>query len=215
MGPGLSVGSSMITETMCCSPTSTTGRWVPVAGGRPATPGWPVVSVSREDHGNASASSSEARSGRRARRAGPSYGTNCPSGEQGRMNAISEDERKTLSEAAWSVRGNARLHGRTPVGCAVLSDDGQVFAGCNIEHRFRSHDIHAEVNAISTLVAAGKNRLRAILIAAERDRFTPCGSCLDWIFELGGEDCLVLSEQFPGKPTHSHLARDLMPYYPM
>ncbi len=130
------------------------------------------------------------------------------------MNEISEDERLALSEAAWSVRNNAHLHGRTHVGCAVLSDDGQIFVGCNIEHRFRSHDIHAEVNAISTLVAAGKRKLRAVLIAAERDRFTPCGSCLDWIFELGGEDCLVLSEQLPGKPADYHRARDLMPYYP-
>lgn len=130
------------------------------------------------------------------------------------MNEISEDERQALSEAAWSVRSNARLHGPTPVGCSVLSDDGQIFVGCNIEHHFRSHDIHAEVNAISSLVAAGGRRLRAILIAAERDRFTPCGSCLDWIFELGGEDCLVVSEQLPGKPAQSYLARDLMPYYP-
>lgn len=130
------------------------------------------------------------------------------------MSEISDDERKALSEAAWSVRRNARLHGRTSVGCAVLSDTGQIFVGCNIEHRFRSHDIHAEVNAISTLVAAGGRRLRAILIAAERDRFTPCGSCLDWIFELGGEDCLVLSEQSPGQPAHCHLAQDLMPFYP-
>ncbi len=88
------------------------------------------------------------------------------------------------------------------------------FVGCNIEHRFRSHDIHAEVNTISTMVALGGHNLRAILIAATRDRFTPCGSCLDWIFELGGEDCLVLSEQTPGVVGHSHFARELMPYYP-
>ena len=130
------------------------------------------------------------------------------------MSEISDSERRALSEAAWAVRDYARLHGRTAVGCAALADNGRIFAGCNIEHRFRSHDIHAEVNAISTLVAAGGRSLRAILIAAERERFTPCGSCLDWIFELGGEDCLVLSEQIPRKPGHDYLARDLMPYYP-
>lgn len=130
------------------------------------------------------------------------------------MSEISEDAYQALSKAAWSVRGYARLHGPTPVGSAALSDDGHIFVGCNIEHRFRSHDVHAEVNAISSLVAGGGHSLRAILIAAERDRFTPCGSCLDWIFELGGEDCLVLSEQVPGKRAHCHFARDLMPYYP-
>jgi cytidine deaminase len=130
------------------------------------------------------------------------------------MSDISEEQLRALSKAAWSVRGNARLHGPTHVGCAALSEEGRIFVGCNIEHRFRSHDIHAEVNAISSLVAGGGSKLQAILIAAERNRFTPCGSCMDWIFELGGEDCLVLSEQIPGKRGHRHLAGELMPYYP-
>jgi cytidine deaminase len=130
------------------------------------------------------------------------------------MDVIRDNDYRALSEAAWSVRANARLHGPTPVGCAALSDDGRVFSGCNIEHRFRAHDIHAEVNAISSLVAAGGRELKAILIAADRDRFTPCGSCMDWVFEIGGEDCLVVSERAPGKQAHCHLAGDLMPYYP-
>jgi cytidine deaminase len=119
-----------------------------------------------------------------------------------------------LSQTAWSARANARVIGPTPVGCAALSYDGQIFSGCNVEHRFRSHDIHAEVNAISSLVAAGKKKMRAILIAAERARFTPCGSCMDWIFEVGGESCIVLSEKIPGTIDHRLRAQDLMPYYP-
>jgi cytidine deaminase len=123
-------------------------------------------------------------------------------------------QRRALSEAAWSVRDRARIHGPTRVGCAVLADDGSIYAGCNIEHRFRSHDIHAEVNAISSLVAGSKSGLRAVLIAAERDRFTPCGSCMDWIFEIGGSDCLVISENRIGVSAHEYYARDLMPLYP-
>lgn len=123
-------------------------------------------------------------------------------------------QRQALSEAAWNVRDRARIHGPTRVGCAVLSDDGHIYAGCNIEHRFRSHDIHAEVNAISSLVAGSKSGMCAVLIAAERDRFTPCGSCMDWIFEIGGGDCLVISEKGIGVTAHEYRARDLMPFYP-
>lgn len=130
------------------------------------------------------------------------------------MDTIDDPSRKPLSEAAWQVRGHARIYGPTKVGCAAFSDDGHIYAGCNIEHRFRSHDIHAEVNAISSLVAAGSARLIAILIAAEREQFTPCGSCLDWIFEVGGGDCLVLSEKEPGVLVHCYTARQLMPWYP-
>lgn len=131
------------------------------------------------------------------------------------MRHIEADLQKALSEAAWLVRDRARVYGPTRVGCAALSEASEIFPGCNIEHRFRSHDIHAEVNAISSLVAGGGQEVVAVLIAADRERFTPCGSCLDWIFEIGGRDCLVISERLPGAPSHMYRAHELMPQYPM
>jgi cytidine deaminase len=130
------------------------------------------------------------------------------------MTSLDLEQRRALSSAAWKARGRARIHGPTRVGCAALGSDGLIFSGCNIEHRFRSHDIHAEVNAISSLVANSDATLHAILIAAERERFTPCGSCLDWIFEIGGGDCLVISEKREGISAHEYYARELMPFYP-
>ncbi|MEU9841316.1 hypothetical protein AB0C69_19060 [Actinomadura sp. NPDC048032] len=130
------------------------------------------------------------------------------------MIEIDQNQLRLLSDAAWLVRKNARLYGPTAVGCAVLSGDDRIFAGCNLEHRFRSHDIHAEVNALSSLVAGGAANAIVVMIAAERDRFTPCGSCLDWIFEIGGEECLVLNERAPGRVDHRYLVGELMPFYP-
>jgi len=45
--------------------------------------------------------------------------------------------------------------------------------------------------AISAMVSAGKKKLDAILVVSQRDKFTPCGGCLDWIFEFGGPKCAV------------------------
>jgi cytidine deaminase len=53
-----------------------------------------------------------------------------------------------------------------------------------------------------------------VLIAADRDRFTPCGSCLDWIFELGGAATLVAFQGGPGGPVAVLRADELMPHYP-
>ncbi len=119
-----------------------------------------------------------------------------------------------MSRRAWAVRGQARVHGKTLVGCAVLSEAGEVFVGCNIEHRFRSHDIHAEVAALSGLVSAGGTTVAAVLIAAERENFTPCGACLDWIMELGGPDCWVVCEKTQGGLEATYTASELMPHYP-
>ena len=56
--------------------------------------------------------------------------------------------------------------------------------------------------------------MRAILVAAEREQFTPCGSCMDWIFEIGDDTCLVITEKVIGEPAAEYLARELMPHYP-
>jgi cytidine deaminase len=127
---------------------------------------------------------------------------------------LTDDRIAELSRRAWAARDNSRILGETKVGCAVLDERGSVFVGCNVEHRFRSHDIHAEVSAISAMVTAGGNELVAVFIAAEREKFTPCGACLDWIFELGGGRCLVFSQASPSTETARYTALELMPHYP-
>lgn len=128
--------------------------------------------------------------------------------------SATQAEWERLAEVAWAARSRAFIYGNTAVGAAVLVEGGSVFAGCNVEHQFRSHDIHAETNAIGTMIAAGGQKAVAVLVVAERERFTPCGACMDWIFQFGGADCLV---GFQGKPRGEILvlrAAELMPYYP-
>jgi cytidine deaminase len=119
-----------------------------------------------------------------------------------------------MSSQAWAVREHARIIGRTKVGCAVLSMEGNITNGCNVEHRYRSHDIHAEVNALSSLIARGDSRAAAVLVVAERSKFTPCGSCMDWIFEIGSVECWVGFQPAPDAETVWYQASDLMPHYP-
>ena len=119
-----------------------------------------------------------------------------------------------MAVLAWEAARHARLYGKTAVGATVIAKDGRLFAGCNVEHRFRSHDIHAEVNALSTMVAAGAGPAVALIVVAKRKRFTPCGSCLDWVFELGGGDCRVAFQATPGGKIRLYRSSQLMPHYP-
>ena len=118
-----------------------------------------------------------------------------------------------LSVAAWKVRENAFIIGKTKVGAAILSDKGNIFSGCNCEHKYRSHDIHAEVNAVGNMIAGGDEKIVCILIAAERDFFTPCGSCMDWIMQFASEECFVGFENKDKKLVVFNV-NELMPYYP-
>jgi cytidine deaminase len=124
------------------------------------------------------------------------------------------DQWPLLSQAAWERRRNAHILGKTRVGAAALAGDGTIFGGCNIEHKYRCHDIHAEVSAIAGMVSSGHSDLCAILIAAERELFTPCGGCLDWIFQFGGAACLVAHQASPDGEIKVWQAGELMPFYP-
>lgn len=130
------------------------------------------------------------------------------------MNDELKEQLDIMAKKAWLVRENAYLIGKTSVGCAVLSKSGNIYVGCNVEHKFRCHDVHAEVNAITNMIAAGDTELIAIVIAAQRDRFTPCGSCMDWIFPFGGDFCWVAYQSEPNGELKAFQAGELMPYYP-
>jgi cytidine deaminase len=128
---------------------------------------------------------------------------------------LTERQMEALADAAWKVREHAYILGQTKVGAAVMAADGSIHVGCNVEHRFRSHDVHAEVNAITSMVAAGRTDLIAVMVAAERERFTPCGSCMDWIYQFGGPSCLVGYQSKVGGKITLLRSDQLMPYYPM
>jgi cytidine deaminase len=127
---------------------------------------------------------------------------------------LEKNEISKMTKEAWKAWEHAFVFGNTKVGATVMSSDGSIYSGCNVEHRFRSHDVHAEVNAITSMVTAGKTELIAIVIVAERDQFTPCGACMDWIFQFGGPSCLIAYQSERGGKIQQFLAKDLMPFYP-
>lgn len=120
----------------------------------------------------------------------------------------------TLSERAWSVRKNSYLIGTTAVGSALIATNGEIFTGCNVEHKYRILDVHAEVNAITNMITHGYKSFYAILVVAERKGFTPCGSCLDWIIQFGGLHCKVGYQSKINSEIIVHTAHEMMPYYP-
>ena len=121
---------------------------------------------------------------------------------------------KTLANQAWKARENAYLIGKTAVGSSLLTPEGKIFSGCNVEHRFRINDVHAEVNAISTMVSNGHFKLSKIIVVSTRKKFTPCGACMDWIIQFGGLECEIGYQSGKDGEIIVYTAKDLMPHYP-
>ena len=77
------------------------------------------------------------------------------------------------------------------VGAAVVSADGRVFSGCNVENASYGLTICAERNAIFQAVAAGVREIRALVIYTPTpEPVTPCGACRQVLLEFG-EDCAI------------------------
>ncbi len=64
------------------------------------------------------------------------------------------------------------------VGAAVLTVDGQIFTGCNIENSSFSLTICAERVAIFKAISHGASKFKAIAVISDDHGFTPpCGAC--------------------------------------
>jgi cytidine deaminase len=72
------------------------------------------------------------------------------------------------------------------VGAAVLSDKGEIFAGCNVENASYGLTICAERNAVFQMVAKAPSVIRAVAIYTPTKTPTaPCGACRQVINEFG------------------------------
>lgn len=94
-----------------------------------------------------------------------------------------------LDRAAVAARRRAYApYSRFRVGAAVLADDGQIYAGGNIENASYPVGMCAERAAIAVAIAAGARRLLAVSIATGRTRpVSPCGMCRQALAEHAGD----------------------------
>ena len=80
------------------------------------------------------------------------------------------------------------------VGAALLTDDGTIFEGCNVENGSYSLTICAERNAVFQAVQAGKLKFRSIAITSDHHGIlTPCGACRQVLSEFAPDIELILA----------------------
>ncbi len=103
---------------------------------------------------------------------------------------------KDLALSAVMARGKAYApYSCFRVGAALLSADGRVFTGCNIENVAFTPTVCAERVAIFKAVSEGVKDFVAIAVAGGKDEVTataPCGVCRQVLSEFCGESLKVL-----------------------
>lgn len=91
-----------------------------------------------------------------------------------------------MFDAALVAHGNAHApYSNYPVGAAVRSESGRVYAGCNVENAAYPQGWCAEASAIAAMVTAGERRIVEVLTISNGEMVgTCCGGCRQKIREF-------------------------------
>jgi cytidine deaminase len=115
---------------------------------------------------------------------------------------IHDRERSALLVAAREAAGRAYCpYSKFAVGAAVLTDRGDIFAGCNVENASYGLTICAERSAVFQAIAhrGGSIRVRAILVYTPTQVPTaPCGACRQVLNEFGPDAEVFCACDGPG-----------------
>lgn len=127
------------------------------------------------------------------------------------MTDITDELRQRLIDAALKARQQAYApYSKFPVGAAVLTEEGQVFIGCNVENASFGLTNCAERAAVFAAVAAGHRQFAAVAVATEGG-YSPCGACRQVLAEFSDDlPILIIDARSEGRVEEVSLT-ELLP----
>ncbi|UCE65363.1 MAG: cytidine deaminase [Candidatus Zixiibacteriota bacterium] len=116
-----------------------------------------------------------------------------------------------LIESAESAARNAyAVYSDFKVGAAILTVEGKIFTGCNIENSSYGLTVCAERVAVFKAVSEGFRDFKALTVYSEAiPPARPCGACLQALSEFGS-DIEILCGNSKGEKDRFNL-RKLLP----
>lgn len=118
-----------------------------------------------------------------------------------------------LIDDATKARERAYIpYSKFSVGAALLSDDGQIFTGCNIENASYGLTNCAERTAIFKAVSEGVTKFKALVVVADSPTpISPCGACRQVIAEFCKPDMPIYLTNLKGNVKETNI-KELLPY---
>lgn len=125
---------------------------------------------------------------------------------------LTNAEKKALVSAAAKARRHASApYSRFRVGAALLSEDGRLFTGCNVESASYGLTVCAERTAVFKALSEGVRGFRAVAVVTSADEPTaPCGACRQVLWDQC-RDIDVVMQTTGGRRVESRLAA-LLPH---
>jgi len=98
-----------------------------------------------------------------------------------------------IEKAMTAMKNSYSPYSGFCVGAAVLTENGNIYTGCNIENASYSETVCAERTAFLSAVKDGEKLFEAIAIVGGKNGSvesfcTPCGACRQVMAEFCGKD---------------------------
>ncbi len=121
--------------------------------------------------------------------------------------------RTFLVKAAREAAVNAYCpYSKYPVGAAVLTLDGQIYTGCNVENVSYGLGNCAERTALFKAVSVGCREFAALAVAGGVQRAAaPCGACRQVLAEFCAPDMPVFIARLKGGQVTTATVGGLLP----
>ena len=113
---------------------------------------------------------------------------------------VSADSEKALLSCAQKYMHNAHApYSRYKVGAAVLTKNGKMFGGCNIEYATYTLTRHSEMVAMEKAISEGESDFVALaVITGDTKAPFPCALCRQAMMEHCSPDLVVIGANTGG-----------------
>ncbi len=109
---------------------------------------------------------------------------------------ISKDLQETLIKHAEEAQEKAHApYSKFPVGAALITEDGNIYTGVNVENISYGLTNCSERTAIFNMVSkqGPQGKIKALVVVPKADiSCSPCGACRQVIQEFSGPDTVVI-----------------------
>ena len=80
-----------------------------------------------------------------------------------------------------------------PVGALIVTDNGNIYSGCNVENASYPLGNCAEASAIASMVIGGEKKIKTIYVMTKNNEGgIPCGGCRQRIREFSDENTQIM-----------------------
>ena len=120
-------------------------------------------------------------------------------------------EQRLTAAARATLRNAHAPYSRFHVGAALLTEDGTVFTGANVENISYGLTICAERAAVCAAISAGHKRIAAMAVVSV-GMVAPCGACRQVLAEFALPDMsVIMQDAADATQTRTLRLADLLP----